>query len=88
MKKLWRWLKAAHKNAKARAELILTAKERLGCMSEAWRQEGEQSSDAVALLLMRIGLAHVEAVYQAQMMAQLNDHRLEACATGRKYHLN
>jgi hypothetical protein len=88
MKKLWQWLKAANENAQARAKLILTAKERMGCMDEVWRGEEEQSSDAVGLLLMRIGLAHIEAVYQGQMMARFKDHRLEACATDRKAHLN
>lgn len=88
MKKLWRWLKAANENAKARAKLILTAKERMGLMDEHWRQEGDKSSDAVALFLMVIGMAHIEAVYQAKMMAQLNDHKLDARATGRKAHLN
>jgi len=78
MKKLIRWLKAANENAKARAQLILTAKERMGLMDEHWRREGDQSSDAVALLLMRIGLAHIEAVYQEQMMAQHEIRRGQA----------
>jgi hypothetical protein len=78
MKRLWQWLKAANENAKARAKVILAAKERMGCMDEVWRGEGEQSSDAVALLLMRIGLAHIEAVYQGQMMAQHEIRRGQA----------
>jgi hypothetical protein len=47
-------------------------------MDEHWRREGDRSSDAVALLLMRIGLAHVEAVYQGQMMAQHEIRRGQA----------
>lgn len=78
MKKLIRWLKAANENANARAKLILTAKERMGLMDEHWRREGAKSCDAVALLLMRIGLAHVEAVYQGQMMAQHEIRRGQA----------
>jgi nitrate reductase beta subunit len=87
VKKLIQWLKAANQNAKLRAQLILTAQERMACMDEYWRREAV-SNDAVALLLMRIGLAHVEAVYQGQMMARFNDHRLEAYTTGGQAHLN
>ena len=70
MLKLLQWLKSVNQNAKLRAELILKAKERLACMDAHWRQEAGRSNDAVAALLMRIGLAHIEAVYQGQMAAQ------------------
>lgn len=70
MKKLIRWLKTVNQNAKARAELILMAKEKLACMDELWRRLGEESSDDVALLLMRLGQGYINILYQAQMQAQ------------------
>lgn len=70
MKKFIKWLKGTNENAKARAKLVLHAKERMACMDELWRQEADKSCDAVALLLMRIGVAHIEALYQGKMMEQ------------------
>lgn len=70
MKKLVQWLKKVNQAAKMRAELMLKAKERMAFMDAPWRQEAGKSSDDIALLLMKIGLAHIEAVYQGQMETQ------------------
>ena len=69
MKKLIRWFKRANRDARARAELILAARETMSNMDEPWRALNT-SNDAVALLLMRLGLAHVQAVYFGQLAAQ------------------
>lgn len=69
MKKLIQWFREANQNARARAKLILAARETLDNMDEPWRAVNT-SNDAVALLLMRLGLAHVQAVYFGQLAAQ------------------
>ena len=69
MKKIIQWLKSVNQNAKTRVQLILAAKECMSNMDEHW-QAANKSNDEVAVLMMRIGLAHIEAVYQGQMMAQ------------------
>ena len=69
MKKLWRWLKAVNAAAKKRAELILAARQCLADMDGHWR-EVNTSNDDVAVLLLKIGLVHLQAVYQGQMAAQ------------------
>ena len=69
MKKVIQWLKAVNKNATLRGKIIQTARERLADMDEFWRNLNT-SNDDVAVLLMRIGLANIEASYQAQMGAQ------------------
>ena len=80
MKKLIQWFKAAHRNAKTRAKLILAARETMNNMDETWRAAAA-SNDEVALLLLRLGLAHIQAVYAGQLAAQ-NQIR------GRKARLN
>jgi hypothetical protein len=69
MKKLWQWLKAANENAKKRAEFVLAAKSLLANMDPNYCPEAG-TSDGVALLLMRLGLVHLQAVYLGQMQSQ------------------
>ena len=69
MKKLIQWFREANQNARARAKLILAARETLDNMDEPWRAVNT-SNDAVALLLMRLGLAHIQAEYHGQLAAQ------------------
>ena len=69
MKTLIRWFKRVNQNAQARAKLILEARETLGNMDAPWRAVNT-SNDAVALLLMQMGLANLRAEYQGQMDAQ------------------
>jgi len=71
VKKFIKWLKGTNENAKARAKLVLHAKERMACMDELWRQEADKSCDAVALLLMRVGVAHIEALERMACMDEL-----------------
>ena len=63
MRKLWRWLKAANVEARKRAEIVRAAR---GILEDL----GEKPAEGVALLLMRLGLAHLHAVYQVQMAVQ------------------
>jgi len=69
---LFQWLKRANAAAKKRAEIVLAARGILDDMDQTWRTEADmpRDSDGVALLLMRIGLIHLQAVYQGQMAAQ------------------
>jgi hypothetical protein len=69
MKKLIQWFRQVNQDAKARAKLILEARETMSNMDAPWRA-ANTSNDAVALLLMRLGLAHVKAVYFGQLEAQ------------------
>ena len=69
MMKLIQWVKRVSQNAQARSQLILEAREILSDMDEPWRAVNT-SPDAVALLLMQIGLANLRAEYQGQMDAQ------------------
>jgi hypothetical protein len=87
MKKLIQWLKAVNQNAKTRAELILKARKHLGNMDEPWRAVNT-SNDDVAVLLMRIGYAHIEAVYQGQMAAERLITRAQARVNQAAAHLN
>jgi hypothetical protein len=68
MMKLIRWLQAAHQNAKIRGEIILTARNLLNDV-EGW-QPTNISNDAIAVLLMRTGLFHIQAAYQGHLAAQ------------------
>jgi hypothetical protein len=70
MKRLIAWLKAVNQAAKQRAEIILAAKGLLGDMDQMSRVAGEKPDCDIALLLMRIGLVHIQAVYQNQMEMQ------------------
>jgi hypothetical protein len=69
---LFRWLRRANAAARKRAEIVLAARGILDDMDQTWRPEADmpRDSDGVALLLMRIGLVHLQAVYQGQMAAQ------------------
>ena len=69
MMKLIQWVKRVSQNAQARSQLILEAREILSDMDEPWRAVNT-SNDAVALLLMQMGLANLRAEYQGQMDAQ------------------
>jgi len=67
---LFRWLKRANQAAKKRAEIILAAQGLLADMDPNWRPEAGKVEDDLALILMRLGLIHLQAVYQGQMAAQ------------------
>jgi len=87
MKKIIQWLKSVNQNAKIRGQLIQAARECLSNMDEHW-QAANQSNDAVAVLLMRIGLAHVKAVCQGQKAAEVMITRAQARLNQDVSHLN
>lgn len=86
MNKLIRWLKAVNQNAKLRGQLILAARDRLAGMDPHWT--ANQSNDDVAVLLMRVGLVSIEAVYQGRMAAQVVITREQARVNQTAAHLN
>jgi hypothetical protein len=88
MMKLLRWLRRANDMAKRRAEIILAARDRLAGIDPAWRPQTGNSGDDVALMLMRIGLAHLEALYQGQRAAKAMISRSEASRNQAAAHLN
>jgi hypothetical protein len=78
--KLIQWLKSMNQNANARAKMIMAARDILACMDTHWQEAGK-SNDAVATLLIKIGLFNIQAIYQGQLAAQ-------NVIRSRKAHLN
>lgn len=70
MKKLILWFRRVQQMARRRAEIILAAKGLIADMDPNWRPEADKVDDDLALILMRLGLIHLQAVYQGQMAAQ------------------
>jgi hypothetical protein len=88
MQKLIRWLRRANEMAKRRAEIILAARNLLAGIDPKWRPQTGNSGDDVTLMLMRIGLAHLEALYQGQKVAEAMISRGEASRNQDAAHLN
>lgn len=70
VEKLIMWFKRANQMARRRAEIILEAKRLIADMDPKWRPEADKVDDDLALILMRLGLIHLQAAYQGQMAAQ------------------